>query len=290
MSNYSVGDFILAPGRRLGIISSVHKKEVTVIWKDNQLSAEYTFSKIKDFNYQRISKDSQFKIGDRFEIIYPKKYSGEKGYLSGYHRDDSPEFWVKLDNYDLQIRVFPDEVKFLEDEQCSNLTSAQELGQDSPLPQQSSEDSNSLESQKSMLTAATDSASVTPMSLTTAMCEPSQAEKLENSGEKLTSSQLRRRANRSASKVNGKVQQMSVTVSLPLNEPSSQLGQDFSVSKTCQDSSIAQSSRGEQHSIFSTFYGKFPDSAMMLNGSVLAQEALGVQPGYVQNGTCCKVL
>ncbi|MEH1830668.1 MAG: hypothetical protein V7L29_00920 [Nostoc sp.] len=82
MSKYCVGDFIIAPGRCLGTISSVHKKEVTILWKDNGLSAKYTFSQIKGFNYQHISKDSQFKIGKRCEIAVHKKYSGERGYLS----------------------------------------------------------------------------------------------------------------------------------------------------------------------------------------------------------------
>lgn len=283
MSNYSVGDFIIAPGRCLGMISSVHKKEVTIIWKDNGLSAKYTFSQIKGFNYQHILKGSQFKIGDRFEITTHKKYSGERGYLSGYHTDDSPEFWVKLDNYDLQIRVFPSEVKFLEDEtqeaivEClHNLTSAQELGQDSPLPQQFLEDSNLLELLKLMNTAQTSSVSGSPMSITTAMCEASPAEISETSGQKSTSSQLRRRASRSASRGNARGRRMSATVSPPSNEQLSQSDPSFSALKTCQDCSIAHSVQDEQHSIFSTSYARLPDSAMMLNGSVSVQEPLQV--------------
>jgi phage N-6-adenine-methyltransferase len=56
-----------------------------------------------------------FKVGQRCEILTPKKYSGEKGHVCGCHEDESPEFWVKLDSHDLQIRVLASEVRFLEE-------------------------------------------------------------------------------------------------------------------------------------------------------------------------------
>ena len=150
MSKYSVGDFqvgdrIAASGddkqsQHLGTVTDVNKKIITITW-ENGLSAEYTPKQMQSYGYQKFLEDEVrtfkvgvacFSVGDRFEIISPKKYSGEKGCFSGYHRDDSPEFWVKLDNHDLQIRVFPNQVKFLEDKEaiasCNshNLTSAQE--------------------------------------------------------------------------------------------------------------------------------------------------------------------
>ena len=63
----------------------------------------------------RVGDTCGTRVRERLEIIAHKKYSGEKGYLSGYHTNDSPEFWVKLDNYDLQIRVFPNQVKSSEE-------------------------------------------------------------------------------------------------------------------------------------------------------------------------------
>lgn len=39
-----------------------------------------------------------------------KKYIGEPGYVCAYHQDDSPEFWVKLDNHDLQLRCLPEQI------------------------------------------------------------------------------------------------------------------------------------------------------------------------------------
>ncbi|QFS50630.1 hypothetical protein [Nostoc sphaeroides] len=113
--------------------------------------------------------------------------------MSGYHTDDSPEFWVKLDNYDLQIRVFPDEVKFLEDEKeaiapCQdshNLTSAQESEPVFAL-QHFPSDGNLSESQKLMNTVAISYQNGSPMSATTVTCEVSQCEISENSGEKST--------------------------------------------------------------------------------------------------------
>lgn len=160
MSNYSVGDFIVAPGRCLGMISSVHKKEVTIIWKDNELSAKYTFSQIKGLNYQYIPKDSKFKIGERFEIVAHKKYSGEKGYLSGYHTNDSPEFWVKLDNYDLQIRVFPDEVKFLEDEKTQEAIALCNCNSNTPASLQESPVLNSELKQPELVTSSRQNSSL----------------------------------------------------------------------------------------------------------------------------------
>lgn len=302
MSNYSVGDFIIAPGRCLGTISSVHRKEVTIIWKDNELSAKYTFSQIKGFNYQHIPKDSQFKIGDRFEIVAHKKYSGEKGYLSGYHTDDSPEFWVKLDNYDLQIRVFPDEVKFLEDEKeaiapCQdshNLTSAQELEPVFAL-EDFAPDSNLSESQKLMNTVAISSQNGSPMSATMATCEVSQCEISENSGEKSTLLQLRHHASPFQSRESDKEKTTPATVSPPSNEQLNQSDQDSSVLKTCQDCSIAHFAPEGQHSIFSTSYARLPNSATMRNGFVSVQETLEApllekdcfwleSPGALSNG------
>ncbi|OCQ92249.1 hypothetical protein BCD64_00075 [Nostoc sp. MBR 210] len=216
MTKYAVGDRIITPSKKIGCVSSVHKK-IAITW-DNGLSGEYTPKQMQAWNYQ----------------------------------------------------------KFLEDEQCNKLTSAQASAQDSHLPQQFLEDSNSLESQKLIVTVAASSANDSHKPQTTATCEPCQGAKLKSNGEKSTSSQLRRRANRSASKGKGKEPQTSVIVSQPSNVQLSQLGQDSSVSKTCQDFSTAQSSQGEQHSIFSTFYGRFPDSAMMLNGSVSVQGCLEV--------------
>jgi hypothetical protein len=60
----------------------------------------------------KVSSKKIWKVGDRCEVISPKKYSGEKGHVCGFHADDSSEFWVKLDNYDLQIRVTPAHMKF----------------------------------------------------------------------------------------------------------------------------------------------------------------------------------
>lgn len=59
-------------------------------------------------------KSSLPSIGLKCESL-KGKYRGETGYVCGYHVNDSPEFWVKLDNYDLEIRVFPHEVRFLEE-------------------------------------------------------------------------------------------------------------------------------------------------------------------------------
>ncbi len=69
----------------------------------------------KNFKVGDAGDGKSFKLGARCEILTPKKYSGEKGHVCGCHDDGSPEFWVKLDNYDLQIRVCPDEVRFLEE-------------------------------------------------------------------------------------------------------------------------------------------------------------------------------
>jgi len=87
-----------------------------IYWGKNQSRFREIFSPVGSFNSsEENSQQRTFKVGDRFEIIAHKKYSGQKGYLSGYHTNDSPEFWVKLDNYDLQIRVFPDQVKSSEE-------------------------------------------------------------------------------------------------------------------------------------------------------------------------------
>ncbi|BAZ33658.1 hypothetical protein NIES4074_61720 (plasmid) [Cylindrospermum sp. NIES-4074] len=40
-----------------------------------------------------------------------KKHIGEPGYVCSYHQSDSLEFWVKLDNHDLQIRCLPEQIK-----------------------------------------------------------------------------------------------------------------------------------------------------------------------------------
>jgi hypothetical protein len=188
-----------------------------------------------------------------------------------------------------------DEMIFLDDEQCNNLTSAQELGQDSPLRQQSREDSNLLELPKPMNTAQTSSVSASPMSATTAMCELSLLETSETNGEKLTSSQLRRRASRSVSKASARGKQTSATVSPPSKEQLNQSDQNSSVLKMSQDSLTVLSVLDGQHSIFSTSYARLSDSAMMLNGSVLAQECLEApllekdsswleSPGALSNG------
>ncbi|MCC5670587.1 hypothetical protein LC653_44165 [Nostoc sp. CHAB 5784] len=89
----------------------------------NQSRFRQVFSPYGNFNFL---EERLFKVGDRFEITTHKKYLGEKGYLSGYHTKDSPEFWVKLDNYDLQIRVFPNQVKFLEDKLLNECTQQSE--------------------------------------------------------------------------------------------------------------------------------------------------------------------
>ncbi|AFZ27239.1 hypothetical protein Cylst_5203 [Cylindrospermum stagnale PCC 7417] len=42
-----------------------------------------------------------------------QKYKNQQGYVCGYHTADSSELWVKLDNHNKSLRVFPDEVEFL---------------------------------------------------------------------------------------------------------------------------------------------------------------------------------
>ena len=68
-----------------------------------------------DFKAGDAGDGEPFKIGQRCEIVTNEKYLGEKGHICGQHEDGSPEFWVKLDNYDLQIRVSYEEIKFLEE-------------------------------------------------------------------------------------------------------------------------------------------------------------------------------
>jgi hypothetical protein len=235
-----------------------------------------------DSAFPEVSSLDDWKIGDRCQIITPKKYSGEKGYVSGFHTDDSPEFWVKLDNYDLQIRVFPNQVKSSEEgaiapcQDSHNLTSAQGLAQDSPLPQQFLEDLSLLESQKSMITAVASCQNGSPVSATTVTCEVSQCEISENSGEKSTLLQLRHHVSPSQSRESDKEKKTPATVSPQSNEPLNLSDPNSSALKTCQDCSIAHLDQGGQHSIFSTSYARLPDSAMMLNGCVSLQEPLEV--------------
>jgi rubrerythrin len=306
------------------------------------------------------SRSLEWVVGDRCQIITPKKYSGEKGYVCGFHADDSPEIWVKLDNHDLQIRVNPDEARFLEEKQslfkvgdrtlnnaliqeirgeafralwdngysnwyaiadledgyakmpiaiditdlykqeegamstttpkenaeCNNshnLTSAQELEPVFAL-QDSAPDSNLSESQKLMNTAQASSQNGSPMSATTVMCEVSQCEISENSGEKSTLLQLRHHASPFQSRESDKEKTTPATVSPPSNEQLNQSDPNSSVLKMCQDSSPVAETPAVKHSIFSTSFVRLPSSATMQNGFVSAQDTLPAPT--LENGYC----
>ena len=189
--------------------------------------------------------------------------------------------------------------EFLEEKEATecnshNLTSAQELEPVFAL-QDSAPDSNLSESQKLMNTAQASSQNGSPMSATTVTCEVSQCEISENSGEKSTLLQLRHHASPFQSRESDKEKTTPATVSPPSNEQLNLLDQDSSALKTCQDCSTAHFAPEGQHSIFSTSYARLPDSAMMRNGFVLAQECLEApllekdcfwleSPGALSNG------
>ncbi|MCV3217575.1 hypothetical protein OGM63_29385 [Plectonema radiosum NIES-515] len=84
------------------------KNDATRDFQLENLSSKKILGKGTDLAWDeptKVSSKKIWKIGDRCEVISPKKYSGEKGHVCGFHADDISEFWVKLDNYDLQIRV-----------------------------------------------------------------------------------------------------------------------------------------------------------------------------------------
>ncbi|AUB34201.1 hypothetical protein COO91_00075 [Nostoc flagelliforme CCNUN1] len=63
MSKYSIGDFkvgdrIIASGNRLGMVSSVHSKKITITW-ENGLSAEYTPKQMQAWNYKKLSEEKE---------------------------------------------------------------------------------------------------------------------------------------------------------------------------------------------------------------------------------------
>nr|MDZ8164500.1 hypothetical protein [Nostoc sp. CmiSLP01] len=109
---------------RTGAIADTFEKWALIHWdgvdleispNGQQWSYEY-LEKDDSRNPTHIKADNfRPAINTRCEIL-KGKYAAESGYVCGYHTDDSPEFWVKLDNHDWQIRVFSNEVKFLDEE------------------------------------------------------------------------------------------------------------------------------------------------------------------------------
>ncbi len=269
---------------------SARQSHCLIYWGKNQSKFRQIFSPFGNFNFL---EERLFKVGVRFEITTHKKYAGEKGYLSGYHTKDSPEFWVKLDNYDLQIRVFPNQVKFLEDEiqeeaiapcqNSGNLTSAQELGQDSPLQPLNSEDLSLLDSQRLTTTAVISSPNDSQISQTTATYKDLLTlEHLDCS--KSTSLQLPRHANRFQSKDKGLQQPMKETVSPQYLESSTFTNPDLQSSKMSPDYSAALTPLEIESCILTTLEADSKDPGTLSTG--LSFQVVTLQPPLIEEDYC----
>ena len=267
---------ITAPNGMSGAIQKASPKKYKILW-DNGFPGEYSPQEIQDYGYERqLETFDDFTADDVGESWNPA------------HFDPNPEF--KADGNQLTIFLEengtpeppePDDFKTITEyeeaweqwQTLHNLTSAQVSALGSRSEEFKSEDLNSSELQKPMITAQTSLVSDSQASITMETCSNSPQLEQDQASELILLAPLLP-ANPSVFKENDSEQMTPATVSPQLSKLSEDVNRDFLPSRTLEDCLPANIPQNQKGCTLDFYSASFPAAGMMSNGSLYPVEPL----------------
>lgn len=281
---FKVGERIVTPSGKIGCVSSVRSKKITITW-DNDLSGEYTPKELQEWKYTKLGEDipqaviiGGFEEGKVYLHSNGRKVKIAKLYKSTKKAD--VYFQGEVDKQKILVSELLSENSSKNICNSHNLTSAQESAQVSP-SQVCSLDSTLSESPKLMNTAVASLLSDIQTLTTTATCEKSP--NVQNADlattctqEESILSQLPHPAPHFQQKGNGSEQTTSETVSQQSLTLLNNCNQNLQPLKMYPVCSTAYTDRETTNSILDTSWNAFSPSGMMRNGLLSEADTLAL--------------